>query len=432
MIQPQESSHIQEALGVMPELSVGGFLLILSLVLIVSKFFGEIAERFKQSSVLGELVAGVVLGGGALAVMPSSPLHVGYHTFHIISELAVVVLLFEIGIETRLKEILKVGPVSLLVAIVGIVFPFFLGFLAVYALYSYGMMGIDESTVFIVAVTAGATLTATSVGITARVLSDIKQLGSPESKIIIGAAVIDDVVGLVILSLISTLIEQYNTGTGAGVSFAQVALVAGKAFGFLLVAIALGNLLIVKVFSLVGRLKSRGSLLVCSLAIAFLYAYAGKHFADVAPIVGAFAAGLVIRKAPQYKDIENSVRNVSDFLVPVFFVAVGAQIDPGVLHPFKEGNSEVLLVAFALFLVAFIGKYASAFAVFGSGIRRHIVGIGMVPRGEVGLIFAQIGYNNGNGVFSAKFFSAIVLTVMLTTFVVPPLLQRGYETPEKT
>ncbi|MGI9558134.1 MAG: cation:proton antiporter [Thermodesulfobacteriota bacterium] len=420
---------IQETLPGVPQLSESGFLLILSLVLLVSKFFAEVAERFRQSSVLGELVAGVVLGGGILAVMPSGPADSGYHTFYLISELAVVVLLFEIGLETKLKDILKVGPVSLLVAIVGVAAPFALGFISVYALSSYSIMEmhlLEPTGLFLVAVTTGATLTATSVGITARVLSDIKQLGAPESKIIIGAAVIDDVVGLIILSLVSGLIQSHGAGVESGISVAQVALISAKAFGFLFIAVVVGNLVVEKVFSFIGNLKSRGALVVAALSVAFLYAYAGKYFADVAPIVGAFAAGLVIRKAPQFESIEHSIRTVSDFLVPVFFVAVGAQVDVRVLNPFGDGNSQVLAVAVGLFVVAFIGKYVSAIAAFGSGIRRNIVGIGMVPRGEVGLIFAQIGYNNGNGVFDSMFFSAIVLTVMLTTFVVPPLLQRGF------
>lgn len=417
---------ISESAHTAHQMSASDFLLILSLVLIVSKFFGEIAERFKQSAVLGELIAGVVLGAGALAIMPSSPSDAGYQTFHLISELAVVVLLFEIGLETKLKEILKVGPVSLLVALAGIVAPFLLGFLSVYTLAAYGIMGLDSGGVFLIAVTAGATLTATSVGITARVLSDLRQLGSPEAKIIIGAAVIDDVVGLIILSLVSSLIEAHGAGVAGGVSPSQTAIIAGKAFGFLFLAITLGNLVVEKFFSFVESLRSRGALMVAALSVAFLYAYAGQYFADVAPIVGAFAAGLVIRKTHQFQEIENGLRNISDFLVPVFFVAVGAQVDVGVLNPFSEGNSAVLAVAVALFVVAFIGKYASAFAAFGSDIRKNIIGIGMVPRGEVGLIFAQIGYNNGNGVFDSRFFSAIVLTVMLTTFVVPPLLQRGY------
>ncbi|QMU55860.1 MAG: cation:proton antiporter [Candidatus Mycalebacterium zealandia] len=420
---------ISESAHTAHNLSASDFLLILSLVLIVSKFFGEIAERFKQSAVLGELVAGVVLGAGALAIMPSSPADAGYQTFHLIAELAVVVLLFEIGLETKLKEILKVGPVSLLVALVGIVAPFALGFLCVYALAAYGIMGLGEESVFLIAVTAGATLTATSVGITARVLSDLRQLGSPEAKIVIGAAVIDDVVGLIILSLVSGLIETQNMSAAGGVSVSQIAIIAGKAFGFLFLAVVLGNLVVERVFSFVEKLRSRGAMIVAALSVAFLYAYAGQYFAEVAPIVGAFAAGLVIRKTHHFEEIESQLRNVSDFLVPVFFVAVGAQVDVGVLNPFSEGNSAVLMVALVLFVVAFIGKYASAFAAFGSGIRRNIVGIGMIPRGEVGLIFAQIGYNNGNGVFDSRFFSAIVLTVMLTTFVVPPLLQKGYGNP---
>ncbi|MCY4042809.1 MAG: cation:proton antiporter [Candidatus Dadabacteria bacterium] len=417
---------IQDIQGGAAQLSAGDFLLILSLVLIVSKFFGEMAERFRQSAVLGELVAGAVLGAGVLAVMPSSPAETGYHVFHLIAELAVVVLLFEIGLETRLGDILKTGPVSLLVAALGVVAPFGLGFASIYALDAYGVMSWDASAIFLVAVTTGATLTATSVGITARVLSDINQLGAPESKIIIGAAVIDDVVGLIILSIVSGLIQSSAAGVEAGVSFSGIALTTVKAFGFLFAAVALGNIAAPKFFAFAANLKSRGALVVCALSVAFLYAYAGEHLAGVAPIVGAFAAGLVIRRTDQFRDVENSIKPVSDFLVPVFFVAVGAQVDVRILNPFAEGNSQVLAVALILFVLAFAGKYVSAIGALGGGIRKSIVGIGMVPRGEVGLIFAQIGYNNGKGVFDKEFFSAIVLTVMLTTFVVPPLLQRGF------
>ena len=417
---------VQDLQGGAAQLSAGDFLLILSLVLVVSKFFGEVAERFKQSAVLGELVAGTVLGAGVLAVMPSAPPEAGYHTFHLIAELAVVVLLFEIGLETRLSDILKVGPVSLLVAFVGVVAPFGLGFASIYALNAYGVMTWEPTAIFLIAVTTGATLTATSVGITARVLSDINQLGAPESKIIIGAAVIDDVVGLIILSIVSGLIQSHAVGAAGGISVSGVALITAKAFGFLFAAVALGNIIAPKLFAFAANLKSRGALVVCALSVAFLYAYAGEHLAGVAPIVGAFAAGLVIRRTAQFHNIETNIKPVSDFLVPVFFVAVGAQVDVRVLNPFTDGNSQVLAVALILFVVAFAGKYMSAIGVFGRGIRRGVVGIGMVPRGEVGLIFAQIGYNNGKGVFDKEFFSAIVLTVMLTTFVVPPLLQRGF------
>ncbi len=412
--------HIQHGTQ---HLSAGGFLLILSLVLIVSKFFGEVAERLKQSAVLGELVAGVVLGGGLLAIMPSAPSDAGYQTFHLISELAVVVLLFEIGLETELNDILKVGPTSAVVAIIGVVVPFLLGFMFVQGIASYGLMTMGQSDVFLIALTAGATMTATSVGITARVLSDIKQLASKEAKVILGAAVIDDVIGLIILSVVSGLIQS---GTMSGVSFAHVALVSVKAFGFLAAAIVLGNLVVVRVFSFVSRLKTMGAIEITALAVAFLYAYTGERIAEVAPIVGAFAAGLVIRKSSCFKEVERGVKSISVFLVPVFFVSVGAQVDIGVLNPFAEGNILVIVVALALFVIAVFGKYVSGFGVFRGNVSRKIVGIGMIPRGEVGLIFAQVGYNNGKGVFDSKFFSAIVLMVMLTTFIVPPLLQRAF------
>lgn len=414
---------IQEVQHSAEHLSASGFLLILSLVLVVSKFFGEIAQRFRQSAVLGELVAGVVLGGSVLAVMPSAPSDSGYYTFHLVGELAVVVLLFEIGLETELRDMLKVGPASVLVGVIGVAVPFVLGFMFVQAIASYELIPMDGSNVFLVALTAGATLTATSVGITARVLSDINQLASKEAKIILGAAVIDDVIGLVILSVVSGLMQSGGAG---GVSFVNVALVSAKAFGFLVAAVFIGNLLVARAFGFVDRLKTAGAIEVSALAVAFLYAYAGERIADVAPIVGAFAAGLVIRRSPFHRDVERRVRTISNFLVPVFFVAIGAQVDIGVLNPFGDGNLPVIAVALGLFVVAVFGKYVCAFGAFGSNVRKKIIGIGMIPRGEVGLIFAQVGYNNGKGVFDSGFFSAVVLMVMLTTFIVPPLLQNAF------
>jgi Kef-type K+ transport system membrane component KefB len=402
-------------------LSIEQFFIALALILIFSKIFGELAERIKQPSVLGELIAGVILGGSVLAVVPSVSGMAGYDTFHLLAEVGVAILLFEIGLETDLKDLIKVGPTSTIVAIVGVVVPFALGFASIIAFEKYGLLGgIDPSLNILIAITAGATLTATSVGITARVLSDMNRLQSGEAKIILGAAVIDDILGLIILGVVTGLIEASASGDGAGISTLSVGIIFVKAFGFLIVAIVVGNLISKKLFNLVEMMKVRGVLLLSALSFAFIFAFLAS-LVGLAPIVGAFAAGLVLANTHQFKSIERNLKPVSDFFTPIFFIMVGAAVDVSVFNPFVSKNIPILLIALILFIVAVIGKFVSGFAVFKKGISKSIVGVGMIPRGEVGLIFAQVGLTYG--IFTSELFSAVTVMVMLTTFIAPPLLK---------
>lgn len=410
-------------------LPVHKFLLSLALVLVVSKVFGEIAERIKQPSVLGELVAGIILGGSVLALVPSTSGQIGYETFHLLAEVGVAILLFEIGLETDLGDLIKVGPTSTIVAIVGVVLPFLFGYLSIYFFQRYGILNIDPSFTTIVAITVGATLTATSVGITARVLSDMNRLNTNESKIILGAAVIDDILGLIILGVVSGLIEAFKSGSETGVSLISVTSIILKAFGFLFVSILIGNIIGPRLFNFIEKLKVRGVILLSAISFAFIYAYLA-HLIGLAPIVGAFAAGLVLRKANQFRIIEDRLKPVSDFFTPIFFIMIGAAVDIYVFNPLVGDNLSVLFIAFVLFVVAVIGKYASGFVVFQKNIKKSVIGVGMIPRGEVGLIFAQVGLNYG--VFDSRLFSAVTVMVMLTTFIAPPLLQMtfGDDNPE--
>jgi len=402
-------------------LSIEQFFIALALILIFSKIFGELAERIKQPSVLGELVAGVILGGSVLAVVPSVSGMAGYDTFHLLAEVGVAILLFEIGLETDLKDLIKVGLTSTIVAIVGVVVPFALGFASIIAFEKYGLLGgIDPSLNILIAITAGATLTATSVGITARVLSDMNRLQSGEAKIILGAAVIDDILGLIILGVVTGLIEASASGDGAGISTLSVGIIFVKAFGFLIVAIVVGNLISKKLFNLVEMMKVRGVLLLSALSFAFIFAFLAS-LVGLAPIVGAFAAGLVLANTHQFKSIERNLKPVSDFFTPIFFIMVGAAVDVSVFNPFVSKNIPILLIALILFIVAVIGKFVSGFAVFKKGISKSVVGVGMIPRGEVGLIFAQVGLTYG--IFTSELFSAVTVMVMLTTFIAPPLLK---------
>jgi Kef-type K+ transport system membrane component KefB len=407
----EESSHY----------SIEHFFIALALILIFSKVFGELAERIKQPSVLGELVAGVILGGSVLAIVPSVAGMAGYDTFHLLAEVGVAILLFEIGLETDLKDLIKVGFTSMLVAIVGVIVPFALGFASILVFEKYGLLGnVDPNFTILIAITVGATLTATSVGITARVLSDMNRLQSGEAKIILGAAVMDDILGLIILGVVSGLIESSESGIGVSVSAASVGIIFLKAFGFLFAAIIIGNLISKRLFNLVEKMRVRGVLLLSALSFAFIFAYLAS-LVGLAPIVGAFAAGLVLANTNQFKSIEERLKPVSDFFTPIFFIMVGAAVDVSVFNPFVKENIPILLIALTLFIVAVVGKLVSGFAVLQKGIKKSVVGVGMIPRGEVGLIFAQVGLTYG--IFASELFSAVTVMVMLTTFIAPPLLK---------
>ena len=410
----EESAHM----------SIEQFFIALALILIFSKVFGELAERIKQPSVLGELVAGIILGGSVLAIVPSVAGMAGYNTFHLLAEVGVAILLFEIGLETDLKDLIKVGFTSMLVAIVGVIVPFALGFASILVFEKYGMLGnVDPNFTILIAITVGATLTATSVGITARVLSDMNRLQSGEAKIILGAAVIDDILGLIILGVVSGLIESSESGIGGiggSVSAASVGIIFLKAFGFLFAAIIIGNLISKRLFNLVEKMRVRGVLLLSALSFAFIFAFLAS-LVGLAPIVGAFAAGLVLANTNQFKSIEERLKPVSDFFTPIFFIMVGAAVDVSVFNPFVKENIPILLIALTLFIVAVVGKLVSGFAVLQKGIKKSVVAVGMIPRGEVGLIFAQMGLTYG--IFTSELFSAVTVMVMLTTFIAPPLLK---------
>jgi len=405
------------------------FFIALACILIASKIFGEIAERIKQPSVLGELIAGVILGSSVLAIVPSISGEVGYNTFHLLSEVGVAILLFEIGLETDLGDLLRVGPTSTIVAAIGVVAPFVLGFGSILAFEHFGMLGeINPAYTTIIAITVGATLTATSVGITARVFSDMNRLQSEEARIVLGAAVIDDILGLIILGVVTGLIEAVKSGGDGSISSLGVGIIIIKAIGFLVIAVAIGNLTSKKLFDLVNKMRVRGVLLLSALAFAFIFAYLASLF-GLAPIVGAFAAGLVLAKTNQFKTIEERLKPVSDFFTPIFFIFVGAGVNVRLLNPFDGENIPILIIALVLFLVAILGKIISGLGVLKKGIKRSVIGIGMIPRGEVGLIFAQVGLTSG--VFSSRLFSAVTVMVMLTTFIAPPLLKIFFSDDQK-
>lgn len=368
-------------------------LLVLVAVIVATKLFGELAQRIGQPSVLGELVAGVVLGGSVLGLFdPADPV------LHAIAELGVLILLFQIGLHTDLRSLAKVGSTALFAGAVGVILPFAGGF------WVAQVMGIAMMPSIVI----GAALTATSIGISARVLSDLGQLKTPEGQVVIGAAVFDDVIGLIILSIVASMVA------GADVTVMSVAKTSGIAIGFVFIAIALGSVAIPPVFRVVERIQVTGALGIIALGFALMLAWLATE-AGSAMIIGAFAAGLILHPTPQRKEIEHSATQLGFFFVPIFFASVGASVDLTALV-----TREALIVGSLLTLVGVVGKVVAGFAPWWFKGNKLLVGVALVPRGEVGLIFARLGLTAG--VLTGPTFGALMLMVVATTFVTPPLL----------
>jgi Kef-type K+ transport system membrane component KefB len=393
-------------------------LISLAVILLAAKIGGAIAERLGQPAVLGELMFGVILGNLALAGFHGLDYLKTNEAIAILAEIGVIFLLFEVGLESNIRQMLEVGMSSFLVALLGVIAPMLLGWgVGAWFLPQAGML---------VHVFLGATLCATSVGITARVLKDLGKTSAKESRIILGAAVIDDVMGLVVLAAVAAIIKAADQGTAA-LSGLHIGFIVLKAVTFLVLAIWIGSFLSPRLFSLASRLNVHGMLLTTSVCFCFVLAYLA-NLIELAPIVGAFAAGLILDPLhyPDFRErgehtIEELVRPISTFLVPVFFVLMGIKVD---LRTF--GNVSILGFAFVLTLAAIIGKQACSLGVVDKGVDRLSVGVGMIPRGEVGLIFANIGASltlQGSPVISVSTYSAVVIMVIVTTMVTPPVVK---------
>lgn len=378
------------------------FLANMLVILLSAKLFGELAERAGQPPVLGELLGGVVLGALALGFFDPKN-----HTLELMAEFGVILLMFETGIHSDLGELLRAGPRSAAVAAVGVALPFALGWLVMSAL---GRGGLE-------AVFVGAALTATSVGITARVLSDLGRLGGAEGQIILGAAIIDDIVGVILLSAVQGIAAAGALSWGA---VARTSLLAAL---FLAGALAIGPQLSTRLVSLVQRMRVRGVLIVAAVSFAFAMALLA-HALGTAMIVGAFTAGLLLAQTDRKADIDETLKPVTDLFVPVFFVMVGAKVELSSYNPIVPENWPLLALSALLIAVAIAGKLAAGWAAWGAGLNRIAIGVGMVPRGEVGLIFAGIGLSSG--VIQAPLYAAIVGMVVATTFAAPPLLKRAF------
>ncbi len=407
-------------------------LLMLMIILAAAKICGEISERLGQPSVLGELLAGIVLGNIVLlnpdwtlfeslrgSFMTEEPAII----VDALARLGVILLLFEVGLESTVAEMKNVGKASLWVAAAGIIAPFIFGFGASWLFISevpadiarlvpadFGVINIH---IFI-----GATLCATSVGITARVFKDLGKLQTREAKIILGAAVIDDVLALIILAAVSAIVASAMTGVPlSALGLARIAVIS---IGFLVLSIYVGVKLIPRIMPHLARFRTEGIMIISALLFCFLLSWLADEV-GLAAIVGAFAAGLILEEV-HFRDFRERIsmheliRPITTLFVPIFFVLMGIRVR---LEMFA--SIHVLGLAAALTIAAIVGKQICGLAVREKGLDRISIGVGMIPRGEVGLIFAGIG--KSLNVVDDALFSAIVIMVTLTTFAAPPVLR---------
>ncbi len=399
---------------------VAPLVLALAVILVTAKIGGELSVRLGQPAVLGELLVGVVIGNLVLVGYAGLDYLKTNEVIDLLARLGVIVLLFEVGLGSTVSEMLRVGWSAFLVACVGVAAPFVLG-------WAVGAWLLPEAGGYVHAF-LGATLAATSVGITARVLKDLGMERSTEARVILGAAVIDDVLGLVILAAITAAIAAANRG--AALSYGDLAFIVGKAVVFMVVAVLVGVRLSPRLFSLASRLRAGGVLLALSLAFCFFLSWLAD-LVGLAAIVGAFAAGVILEDAHfrefarrGERSIHDLISPIASFVTPIFFVVIGMRADLRAL-----ARPEVIGLAAALTIAAVVGKQACSLGLVRTRASRLIVGIGMIPRGEVGLIFAGVGLGlrvAGEPVIDQATFSAIVVMVMVTTMLTPPALSWAF------
>jgi Kef-type K+ transport system membrane component KefB len=369
-------------------------LLEILLIFFSAKLLGEIFERFRQPAVIGEIIAGIIIGPFLLNLISPEK------TYEVLAQIGIIILLFDVGLHIKIPAIMKVGKVSLLVAVLGVVFPFVLGF---FLSEIFGHSSIE-------AMFVAAALVATSVGITARVFADLGFIESKVSQIVLGAAVIDDIIGMIVLAIV--------TGASQGsLSYWKILLVLGEAVGFVVFLIIVGQRVAKRFVHKTELLKIRNAPFI--LAIIFCLGLSAlASYIDIAAIVGAFLAGLVLSEFSVKYELAVRTESLKDFLVPFFFVIMGTKVE---LTSFTQSN--ILGIALLLTLVAILGKLLGCGlgALFAGKKTALLVGVGMIPRGEVGMIVASLGL--AYGAISGELYSTVVFMVIATTLITPPILR---------
>ncbi len=383
-------------------------LLTLAIVLLAALVAGRAAEAVRVPAVVGEIVVGLLLGPTLLDVVRPS------HTFTFLAELGILVLLLEVGLDLETTELRAVGTPAVQVALIGVVAPLVSGWAVAYGL------GVDNT----IALFLGATLVATSVGVTARTFADLGALDSIEARIVLGAAVVDDVLGLLVLSVV------VRVASGGGIDALGTAAAVIIAVGFLGLAVAIGVRVVPPAFAWIGRRAGDGPVPLLAALVLMLGLAEGAQRAGLAGLIGALVAGMLIARTDQAQQVSRGVAPIAALLVPVFFVSVGVDVELGAL-----GSWPAVTLAGALLAVGVAGKLVA-----GVGARpgnastdevdQLLVGAGMVPRGEVGLAFAATGL--AVGVLDRERYAAVVVVVLATTIVAPLLLRHRLSSSHST
>ena len=387
------------------------FLQVLLIILLTARVFAELAVRLKSPPVIGELVAGVVLGPSLLGWIEP------FEAIKLLAEIGIILLLFEVGLETDLAKLTQSGWKSIIVAIGGFVLPFMLGFTL-----SYGIFGLS----LLVSLFIGGTLTATSIGITVRVLSDLKVQHGHEGQVVLGAAVLDDIFGVVLLALL------YEFAIGGGVSIINV----GKVLLFIGIFFALAPIAAKLISVLIKRLDRTtevpGLIPTMMVSLVLFFAWLAK-VVGAPEMLGGFAAGLALSRrfflpfgAALHADpkfalrIEELMKPIIHLFTPIFFVMVGLSLN---LREIDWGSFHIWGLSLALFVAAVAGKFAGAFVISEAWASRFIIGVAMIPRGEVGLIFAELG--RVSGVLENETYAALIIVIVLTTLL-PPFVMKWF------
>ncbi|MBL8189788.1 MAG: cation:proton antiporter [Acidobacteria bacterium] len=372
--------------------------LTLFVMFVAAKLAAELFERLKQPAVAGEILAGIVIGPSVLHLVEPTEIT------NTLAEIGVILLLFLVGLETKPADIFRVGGKALAVAVLGVIVPFVFGYVT---LVIWGEAQIE-------AIFVGSAMVATSVGITARVLGQMGLLNLEVSRIILGAAVIDDILGLIILAVVSSMAK-------GGVNYAQIATTAGLAIGFTLLVIFVGARAVNKLQPRVEKLRVGQSQLVFGLSLCLGLAMVA-HYVGVAAIIGAFLAGMALAESVEGTDMPHQAEAVTEFLLPFFLTNIGMQLKLDSLF-----NRDTILMAVVITLLAVLSKQIGCgLAVLSMGKKKAMqVGMGMVPRGEVGIVVAQIGL--GLGVISDGVFGVVLFMAVATTLIAPPFLVRLFK-----
>lgn len=371
----------------------------LMIILLAAKFFGEVFKRIGQPEVLGELLAGIFLGPSVLNLISHHQLLV------FLAEFGVIILLFEVGLQTDVRTLFQIGRKSAIIAAGGVLLPFLLG-------YWFGLvLGLSE----FVAVFLGATFTATSVGISVRVLSDIGKLDTLEAKTVLGTAIYDDIAGLLLLTIL------FGLQIHGSLKLLDVVGTIFFSIIFLGASLMLGTRVIPRVIEPIAKMRVRGGLLTFAISLGIFLSFLARA-AGLAPIIGAFLAGLLLAETRRKEDIIRDLTPLGHFIVPIFFILMGISVN-------VRSIVELLPLGLVFIFIACVGKLLGCgVTAYFSGFRKSqalVIGVSMIPRGEVGLIFARHGLNTG--LLGFELYALIVLMTIGTTLVAPAAIRRIYQ-----